>query len=312
MKDVVQWRCHTFRLIPMRRPSAIAIAAHPDDIEFKMCGTLLLLKRKGWDIHCINLATGNGGSLQYDSDETSRVRAEEARNSAKLIGATWHPPITDDLEIFYNETLLRKLAAVVREVKPSIVLTHPLEDYMEDHMITARLAVTATFAHNIANFRTDPPLPAYDHDVTLYHCVPHGGCDPLRRAVVPGLWTNTTEVHDLTLKALAAHKSQQGWLDASQGMSSYLTSHDEHARRMGVQSGRFKMAEGWWRHLHLGFSQNDTDPLAEVLGADHAVNPEFEELVHPLSSRWRRTQRPATPTDTVRSDYGTIVRMPTS
>ena len=43
-------------------PSAIAIAAHPDDIEFLMAGTLLLLAQAGWDIHYFNLSTGNCGS----------------------------------------------------------------------------------------------------------------------------------------------------------------------------------------------------------------------------------------------------------
>jgi LmbE family N-acetylglucosaminyl deacetylase len=46
----------------MSRPRAIAIAAHPDDIELKMSGILLLLKEKGWNIHYCNLANGHGGS----------------------------------------------------------------------------------------------------------------------------------------------------------------------------------------------------------------------------------------------------------
>jgi LmbE family N-acetylglucosaminyl deacetylase len=260
------------------RPSVLAIAAHPDDIEFKMCGTLLLLKRAGWDIHCFNLATGHGGSTVYNAEETTRIRAQEARNSAELIGATWYPPIADDLEIFYNAELLRKVAAVVREVKPTIVLTHPLEDYMEDHMITARLAVTATFAHSIPNYRTDPQRPAYEGDTTVYHCVPHGGKDPLRRRVIPGSWVNTADVHETIREALSCHESQRGWLDATQGMSNYINSLDEHAREMGAQSGKFELAEGWWRHLHVGFSQEDVDPLAEILGADYLLNPEFETL----------------------------------
>jgi N-acetylglucosamine malate deacetylase 1 len=39
--------------------SAIAVAAHPDDIEFMMAGTLLLLKRAGYEIHYFNLLSGN-------------------------------------------------------------------------------------------------------------------------------------------------------------------------------------------------------------------------------------------------------------
>ncbi|MBK1882868.1 PIG-L family deacetylase [Luteolibacter pohnpeiensis] len=260
----------------MNPRTAIAIAAHPDDIEFQMAGTLLMLKNIGWEIHYFNLATGNGGSISHGPDETAAMRREESIQAAAILGAHWHPPIANDLEIFYNDELLRKVAAVVREVRPSIVLTHPLQDYMEDHMITARLAVTATFAHGIQNYRTDPPRDAYPDDVTVYHCTPHGGRDPLRKKVLPGAWTNTTTVHQTALSALAAHRSQKEWLDATQGMSSYLNSMEEKARGMGVQSGRFEYAEGWWRHLHTGFSATDQDPLAEVLGDDHYINPAFE------------------------------------
>ena len=34
----------------MPKPSAIAIGAHPDDIEFCMAGTLLQLKAVGWAV----------------------------------------------------------------------------------------------------------------------------------------------------------------------------------------------------------------------------------------------------------------------
>ena len=260
----------------MKPPTAIAIAAHPDDIEFQMAGTLLLLKNAGWEIHYFNLATGNGGSTVHGPDETAAIRREESIEAASILGAHWHPPIANDLEIFYNDLLLRKVAAVVREVRPSIVLTHPLQDYMEDHMITARLAVTAAFAHGISNYRTDPPRDAYSGDVALYHCTPHGGRDPLRKKVTPGAWTNTSGVHQTALAALAAHRSQKEWLEATQGMSSYLDSMEEKARAMGDQSGRFEFAEGWWRHLHTGFASTDTDQLAAVLGDNYHINPVFE------------------------------------
>ena len=36
----------------------LAIAAHPDDIEFMMAGTLLLLKQAGCETHYLNIANG--------------------------------------------------------------------------------------------------------------------------------------------------------------------------------------------------------------------------------------------------------------
>ena len=43
------------------RVEGVATAAHPDDIEFMMAGTLILLD-EGWDVHCMNVSTGNLGS----------------------------------------------------------------------------------------------------------------------------------------------------------------------------------------------------------------------------------------------------------
>jgi hypothetical protein len=61
--------------------------------------------------------------------------------------------------------------------------------------------------------------------------------------------------------ALAAHESQKAWLDASQGMDSYLVAMDDLSLEVGRMSGEFEHAEGWRRHLHVGFSAADTDPL---------------------------------------------------
>ncbi len=276
---------------------ALAIAAHPDDIEFYMAGTLLELGRRGWKLHYLNLSTGNCGSVAMGAVQTRRVRALEANAAAQTLGARWHAPLCDDLEILYTVPLLRRVAAVVRAARPSIVLTHAPEDYMEDHMNTCRLAVTAAFAHGMPNFRTTPQRAPFHHDVTVYHAMPHSLRDGLRRPVTPGSFVNTTQSHATKMAALACHKSQQGWLDASQGMNSYLRAMDVWSRRMGKLSGRFAHAEGWHRHLHWGFSSTEMDPLANALQSDYLVNPRFHApLVEPphKTPHAKKTKRPRT------------------
>ena len=258
-------------------PSALAIFAHPDDIEFVAGGTLLLLKERGWDIHYINLCTGNGGSVQMDGPTTTKKRLEEGKEAARILGATFYPPICDDLELTYSVPFLRQVAAVVRMARPSIVLTHAPADYMEDHMQACRLAVTAAFAHCIPNFQTDPHLDAYSHDVTVYHAMPHGQCDPLRQKLQAGQYVDTTSVHAVKREALAAHESQKHWLDVSQGMDSYLISMDEASLALGRLSGHFDHAEGWRRHLHLGFSTKEIDPLKDALGDLCLINEAYEQ-----------------------------------
>jgi LmbE family N-acetylglucosaminyl deacetylase len=254
----------------------MAIGAHPDDIEFYMAGTLLMLKQAGYEIHYLNLANGSCGSAEYSATMTRSIRNTEGRAAAKILGAHFHPSLTEDLEIIYNLELLRGLAAIIREVKPRIVLTHSPQDYMEDHTNTSRLAVTAAFTRGMPNFRTAPSRPPADYKVTVYHGLPLRLCDQLRRRLVPGSFVNTTSVHKTQLNALQAHKSQQRWLDVSQGLNSYLLAMEDMQLEVGRLSEKFKYAEGWRRHLHLGFCEPEADPLKQALGKNYLVNEAYE------------------------------------
>jgi len=244
-----------------------------------MAGTLLLLRDAGWDIHYMNVSSGNLGSLTWPPAKTARIRAAEAKASAALMQAVWHPPICHDLQVFYDDRALRRLAAVVRDVDPSIVLTHSPQDYMEDHMNTARLAVTATFARGVPGYRTRPTRDHVSTSVTIYHGMPHGLRDGLRRPVIPEVFVNTTDVQDRKRETLECHKSQRGWLSATQAMDSYLVTMEEFARTLGSMSKKFTFAEGWRRHLHYGFGPDaDANPLKDALQDRCLLNPAYQRV----------------------------------
>ena len=267
----------------MPTPTAIAIGAHPDDIEFYMAGTLVLLQRAGWETHYLNVANGCCGSVQFDARQTRIVRRAEAKRAAKVLGAHFHKSLCNDMEIFHDLKLLRRLAAVIREVRPTIVLTHSPVDYMEDHTNTSRLVVSAAFAHGMPNFRSTPPRPTAEYNLTIYHATPHSLRDPLRRLVVPGAFVNTATTQKTKRVALAEHKSQQNWLDVSQGMDSLGNKVDDTARAVGKLSKKFKFAEGWRRHLHHGFSATDIDPLHAALGKNYLLNKFYERSLVSLA-----------------------------
>lgn len=252
---------------------AMAIAAHPDDIEFMMGGTLMLLKEAGYDIHYMNLSTGDCGSLEYDSPTTAEIRKKEAKKAAKIIGATYHPPICNDFEILYETEILKKLASIIREVQPSVVLTHSPSDYMEDHMNTSRLTVSAAFVRGIPNYKTEVEA-VTDYDCTVYHALPHGLTDPLGREVIPEIFIGNTSIHSQKMEALKAHESQQNWLEESQKMNSYLKSMEKFSLEVGRMSKKFKYAEGWRRRIHYGYCDPDDDPLKDL--AEHYLfNQEY-------------------------------------
>lgn len=263
---------------PARRV-ALAIGAHPDDIEFMMAGTLLLLKAAGAEIHMWNLANGYGGTAVHSREEIIRLRWEEAQASARVAGATIYPPIADDLALFYELTPLQQVTAVVRRVQPGILLVPSLPDYMEDHQNACRLAVTGAFSRAIRTFHTIPPEEPWSGEMALYHAEPYGLRDSLRRLIRPGQYVDIDTVLATKREMLAQHRSQKEWLDVSQGMDAYLTTMEAMAREVGTLSGRFSVAEGWRRHSHLGFAAHDIDPLREWLGAWCWVDPEYERAL---------------------------------
>lgn len=248
--------------------TAFAIGAHPDDIEFFMAGTLILLRDAGYAIHYMTLANGCCGTTQYDRQTITAMRRTEAAKAAASIGATFHDSICNDLEIFYDLPTLKKLASVMREVAPDIVLTHPPADYMEDHMNTCRLVVTAAFARGMPNFEVAPPRACVDKKVTIYHAQPFWNRDPMRRPVEPDLFVDVSSVEEQKVAMLALHASQKQWLDESQGHDSYLKTLRDLDEEVGRMSGLFRVAEGWRRHLHLGFCGEKDDPLREALPAN--------------------------------------------
>lgn len=247
-------------------PSVLALFAHPDDIEFVAAGTLLRLVDAGWEAHYWNLADGCCGSTTTDRDQTARIRLDESRRAAALLGARHYEPLFHDLEIEYTQSALHKIAAVIRSARPSIVLTHAPWDYMEDHMQTCRLALTAAFARGAPNYPTDPPTQAWAGDVAIYHAQPHGNRTPLGGWVTPDLAVAIDTVIDRKLAMLAEHRSQQAWLQSSQGMNSYCqTMLDLGSELAAKLNAPCRYVEGWRRHLHLGYASQPIDPLGEAL-----------------------------------------------
>ena len=258
-------------------PAVLALAAHPDDIEITMAGTLLLLRNAGWEPHYMNIANGSCGTAVDPEDVIVRKRGEEARAACTLVGAVYHEPICNDLEVYHINDQIRKLVAVIRRVSPGIILAQSPQDYMEEHMNASRSACTAAFCRGMVNYRSDPPVPAIADDVTIYHAMPHGLRDPLRRRVIAGQYVDIGSVLEEKRAMLACHCSQKEWLDVSQGMDAYLETMAQFGREVGAMSGAFELAEGWRRRSHLGYSAADCDPLSEALGDLCRIDQSYED-----------------------------------
>ena len=247
---------------------ALAVGAHPDDVEFMMAGTLSLLAKAGFEPHILSVANGSGGTTECGEKEIIRIRRAEAHRAAARLGATYHPGLVNDLMVYYEDSLIRRAMAIVRELKPQIVLLHSLSDYMEDHMNSARVLVTACFFRCMQNCFSIPRRPPTFQDVYIYHAQPWFNQDAMRNVITPSLVVDVAGEMRLKEEMLCCHASQKNWMRTTQGQDEYVITMRQVCRDIARIAGPrgLKYAEGFRQHSHVGFSGKDADPLSEALG----------------------------------------------
>ena len=193
------------------------------------------------------------------------IRREESVRAARMLGATYHESLVDDLEVYYTDNLIRRLAAVIRRVRPGCLLLPSPIDYMEDHQNTARVGATAAFCRGIPNYRTIPEIAAIQGDIAVYHAMPYGLAGPLGERIEPEFLVTVSGREAERLALLECHASQRDWLDASQGIGSYTDAMLEMSASVARLAGLEGHAEGWRRRSHLGFCSAEYRPLETIL-----------------------------------------------
>ena len=110
--------------IPEDWSRALAIAAHPDDLEYGAASAIARWTSQGKEVSYLMVTSGEAGIDSMHPDETGRLRVQEEINSARVVGVDSvefldHP----DGVIEYGLPLRRDLARVIRKVKPDVLVT---------------------------------------------------------------------------------------------------------------------------------------------------------------------------------------------
>jgi len=248
--------------VPLR---ILVLGAHPDDAEFLCAGTLIRLKQEhGWHVHIASMTPGDCGSMEHGPEQISRLRRAEGAKAAELIGGRYHCLEERDLLIVYGEPTLEKVTRLLRETRPTIVLTHSPSDYMLDHEITSTIVRGAVFGAPIPNFLRDKnvgaPLPQIPH---LYYCDAIEGKDPLGRDIPPGFRIDVSGVIDTKAATLACHASQRDWPLKHHGIDHYVQALRDWSAKRGKEGG-VAFAEGFRQHLGHSYPQDNL--LGSLLG----------------------------------------------
>lgn len=246
----------------MANKEVLAIGGHPDDMEQYCGGILILLKRAGYYITIASLTAGECGSKTVSGAEIKRIRARESKKAAKIIGADFINLSIRDGSVTYDLETAKKIAALIRDVNPEIIFTHPVQDYMTDHSHTGRLVLWAVPEARHPNFTAPSKSPAVLKQPYVYHTDPQGLTGSDGQIARINTIVDISDVIEEKLTAFSAHESQMGFLSQHKTKPNAV----EKTRRWTIIRGeqvRIANGEGFFQELHAEYPKKNI--LTEIL-----------------------------------------------
>jgi bacillithiol biosynthesis deacetylase BshB2 len=189
---------------PTPERAVLVVQGHPDDESFSAGGMMALYARAGVPVTQVTLTLGEMGRNLGDPRVTTReelreLRATELRRACDRLGVgdLYLLGVWDKTSEFRDlDVLARRIAAIIRDVKPSLVLTaHPLYGGHPDHCTAGRAAIAAV--------RLLKP-----GERPRVHCTT--GRRPPQSYDVPVHSVDISDVAEVKIAALREHASQTG------------------------------------------------------------------------------------------------------
>ena len=144
----------------LERPErALAVGAHPDDVEFWCGATLARWSAQGTEVSHLICTDGSKGTWDPTADLEALVlrRQDEQREAARALGATGEVVFLGEVdgELEASRDVISRVAAAIRRLRPDVVLAHdPWKRYRlhPDHRIAGFLALDAIVAARDPHF----------------------------------------------------------------------------------------------------------------------------------------------------------------
>lgn len=205
----------------------LIVAAHPDDAELGMGGTIASLCAAGKRVAVVDLT--NGEPTPHGSPE---LRAEETRRASEILGLKERRLLgLPNRELMDTVAARKALAAVIRELRPSLLFVPYWEDAHPDHLAAHAICIGARFYSKLT--KTDMPHePFYPRKIFHYLSV------HMRVRIRPSFVYDTSEHHSRKMEAIRAYHSQFTAAVANQRIFGLLESEAAYwGHQIGVGFG---------------------------------------------------------------------------
>ncbi len=210
-------------MTPNETPGRVlAIAAHPDDIDFGLGGTIAHLTAGGSEVVYCVVTDGDAGGFdpEVPRSEIPAIRRAEQRAAAEVLGAADVMFLGyRDGELTVSHGLRRDIARVIRKVRPDVaVVQSPVRNI--DRMYASHPDHIAAGEAGMQAIYPDARNP-FAHPTLLQD-------EGLEEWAVPQTWIvgypeptwfrDITDVLDRKVAALRAHESQTAHMDIEAGL----------------------------------------------------------------------------------------------
>src|SRR5947209_7646415 len=172
----------------------LAIAAHRDDVEQTCGGTMLKMAEQGKRTGILDLTRGEMGTRG-----TAAEREAEANAAAKILKCAWRQALDiPDARVENTWENRLKIARVIREQRPRVVILPYWKGRHPDHYTCSTLGYEACFLAGLTKLQLDgkPHRPFKIVYATLYY------------DIRPTFVVNITAQFEARLEAVYAYKSQ--------------------------------------------------------------------------------------------------------
>lgn len=205
-----------------RPERALVIAAHPDDADFGVSGTIARWVRQGTVARLVCCTSGDAGGQDAHIDplELARLREQEQRAAAAVVGYEgvdfMHRP---DGALDNDLALREQLVRIIRQFKPDAVLS------MDPSVIVTEWGIQHVDHRMAAQAAVDAVYPAARNPMAFPHLVIDEGLEPHSVASLylfftdkPNAWIDVSDSFDTKVAALREHASQIQKPDELEGM----------------------------------------------------------------------------------------------
>jgi LmbE family N-acetylglucosaminyl deacetylase len=186
--------------------NVLAVGCHPDDLEIGCSGTLAKFAAQGNRVTMVHVANGDKGHKVIPSEKLKELRKQEAIAAGSLIGAQVIGLDIPDLQVKAdNDELIRELTDIIRDVRPDLIITHPTEDYMKDHMEVSKAVFDASFAATVPYFGN--PTAAPNKIAPIFYMDTLAGVN-----FIPTEYVDITDFIEIKIRMNDCHQTQIKWL----------------------------------------------------------------------------------------------------